>query len=504
MESVALPKVTPYLLRRADTMCARRLAEEVDGGTRSDDPVNRARLREVFLEAVRNIHAEMRAPVISDFAVIGHELEPEEQLVLAQAARWYVQLFGTRPVMLHEHGLDQPTESPRRGLRIGGWIDLAVVDSAGGKELRQFDLWCGRTPAEPTDLESVRLAVLRLSRWIGADPLRVVWTDLVRGDQREAVVGARDIDTLRSWFEERVDVVRQSIARPDAVNGPDCGQCNFVAGCPEHGSWHGRARGRWNDFRPPILRLSPTSLASWHRCPREWRNALLVVPASDAPGPTYYGDEMHALLKLVHEEGSCQDDALVSDVLVRHGADDNEQIRAGLSRHATHCPQGAVALGHEMTRARFQFRPGPPFMASARIDALWKYDDVLDAHDYKTGRAWDHKLSDDTQARVQAWVLAPMARALGLRLRISFEYLSAEVTMQPAPFEPEPEDLDGIEQELRSTVAAMRAETEFAGVADPEVCGYCRYRSICPDSAARSEPVWPVVEPDDEAAVAEA
>ena len=108
------------------------------------------------------------------------------------------------------------------------------------------------------------------------------------------------------------------------------------------------------------------------------------------------------------------------------------------------------------------------------------------------------------QARLQAWILAPMASELGLRLRISFEYLSAEVTMQPASFEPEPEDLDGIEDELRSTVAAMRAETKFAGIADADVCGYCRYRSICPDSAARSEPVWPVVEPDGEEVAAEA
>src|SRR6185436_8122880 len=147
---------------------------------------------------------------------------------------------------------------------------------------------------------------------------------------------------------------------------------------------------------------------------------------------------------------SCQDGALVSDVLLRHGADENDQIRAGLARHAEYCPQGASAIGHELTRARFQFRPGPPFMASARIDALWTHDGVLDAHDYKTGRAWDHRLSDDTQARLQAWILEPMARSLGLRLRITFEYLSSEVTMQPAPFEPEPEDLEGIEQELRS------------------------------------------------------
>ena len=88
--------------------------------------------------------------------------------------------------------------------------------------------------------------------------------------------------------------------------------------------------------------------------------------------------------------------------------------------------------------------------------------------------------------------------SLGLRLRISFEYLSPEVTTQPAPFEPEAEDVERIEQDLRSIAADMRAETEFAGVADPETCGYCRYRSICPDSAARSEPVWPVVEPEED------
>ena len=42
----------------------------------------------------------------------------------------------------------------------------------------------------------------------------------------------------------------------------------------------------------------------------------------------------------------------------------------------------------------------------------------------------------------------------------------------------------------------MRAETGFAGVADAEVCRLCRYRSICPDSAAPSVPTWTVVDDD--------
>jgi hypothetical protein len=478
-------------------MCARRLAREVEGGTRSDDPVNRARLREAFLFAAREAHAEMRAPVPSDFDGIGAGLEPEEQVVLVQAGRWYVQMFGARPVIAYDHGLDQPTESRARGVRVGGWVDLALVTADGGRELRQFDLWCGRVPAAPLELESVRLAVLRLSRWGGDDPLRVVWADLVRGILLETTVGPEVRDDLRVWFDERADVVRRAIAHPEAVNGPDCAQCNFVAGCPEHGEWHGRARGPRDDIRPPILRLSPTALAAWHRCPREWRNTILVIPPSNRPGPTAYGDRMHALLKLVHEEGSCADDALVSDVLARHGADGNEQLRAGFARHIEQCPRAADALGHEITRSRFHFR-GRPFMATARLDALWAHDGLLDAHDYKTGRAWDHTLSDDTQARLQAWVLEPLARTLGLRPRITFEYLSPEVTTQPEPFEPEPEDLQAIGEELQATVVAMHAETQFAGIGDAEVCGYCRYRSICPDTAAPSVPDWPVFETDDE------
>jgi hypothetical protein len=496
VEDAPLPKLTPYLVLRAETMCRRRLAGEVEGGTRADDPVNRSRMRDTFLTRAADVHAELRAPVTADFDGIGADREPEERAVLAQAGRWYVQMFGDRPAQWHDHGLDQPTESPARGLRVGGWVDLTLVDGDGGKELRQLDFWCGRVPADALDLAAVRFAVLRLRRWFGDDPLRVVWADLVRGNLRETVVRAADVDDLREWFDARVAVVRDAIARPDAINGPDCGQCNVVTGCAEHGSWHGRARNsRRDDFRPSILRLSPTSLARWERCPREWRNQLLVVPASDGPGPSAFGDRLHGLLRLTHEEGSCRDPALVDDVLARHQADNDEQIRTGFVRHLEQCPDGATAVGHEITRARFHPRTRP-FMASARFDALWVHDGLLDAHDYKTGRTWDHRLADDTQARLQAWVLEPLARSMGLRPRVTFEYLSPEVTAQPAPFDPEPEDLEDIGTGLLDTVIAMHAETDFAGVADPDVCRFCDYRSICPDSAAPSEPVWPMFADD--------
>ena len=124
-------------------------------------------------------------------------------------------------------------------------------------------------------------------------------------------------------------------------------------------------------------------------------------------------------------------------------------------------------------------------MATARFDALWAHDGVLDAHDYKTGQVWSDRVADDRQARLQAWVLAPLAEARGLTLRISFEHLAAEVLDDPEPFEPDADDLCAIEEELRLEVAAIRETTEFAGVADSEVCRRCRYRSICPDSPCR-------------------
>ena len=53
-------------------------------------------------------------------------------------------------------------------------------------------------------------------------------------------------------------------------------------------------------------------------------------------------------------------------------------------------------------------------------------------------------------------------------------------------------------EELHAPVLAMRAATEWPGAADLEVCGRCRYRSICPVSASPGEPVWPRFDDEDD------
>jgi hypothetical protein len=500
-----LPKVTPSLLHRADTMCARRLAREYEGGHRSHDPFHRGRLRDAFLAAAREVHAELRVPTAHDFADLGSTLFPEslpeERAVLAQAAQWYVRIFGDRPARWDDPGTDQPTE--RRGVRVGGWVDLPLRVADGSAELRQLELWGRRVPPDdPLDLPALRVAFLRLTPWLDGAPLRIVWVDLLRGLVRDRVVSPDERTSATEWFDERVAVVEARARDATTTPGADCGGCGIVSACPEHPK--GAHYGRRGDLLPGIVHITPTSIEAWRRCRREWRNRYLFnIPPSDTDPSPVHGQLVHDLLRFVHEEGTCADDTHVDDVLLRHGLDGDGRIRGEIARHTARCPTPAEALGHEVTRARFAPHPTTPFMATARIDALWLHDGVLDARDYKTGRAWSDRVADDAQARLQAWVLAPLAAQLGARLRVGFEQLAAEVLDDPEPFEPDGEDLDAIELELRSEVEAMRIEAAssapFAGIGDPEVCGRCRYRSICPDSAAESVPVWPVVENEESA-----
>jgi hypothetical protein len=370
-----------------------------------------------------------------------------------------------------------------------------VIGGDGTRELRQLDLWAGRAPVEdPLELESVWVAVLRLARWVGDDVMRVSWADLVRGERRERVVDlAVELPGLAARFDERVRVVRTRSATPVAVAGSDCGSCTTLWHCPEHPgaidvSSPRRGRGTGAIGRPGIVRLNPTALETWQRCRRDYRNHyLLALPASDDSDHADHGRLLHDVLRFVHEHGSCADDAYLTSVVDAHGGD--ELLGDELTRHARRCPSGgADAAGHELDVARFHRDPWPPFMATARVDAVWTHDGLLDARDYKTGRVWYTTLSEDPRAQLQAWVLAPRARAHGLRLRLRYEYLSPDVDEDPAAWDPDPEELRDVEERLRAVVEEVRGEHDFRGAGDAAICAHCRYRSICPDVVQRSQP----------------
>jgi PD-(D/E)XK nuclease superfamily len=337
------------------------------------------------------------------------------------------------------------------------------------------------------------VAVLRLARWAGDDPLLVSWADLVRGDRRERLVHvAAELPELSARFDEQLAAVRARIAIPDPVPGADCRTCRHVWRCPAHPDGI-NVTARRGDIRPGVISLTPTAFDAWTRCRRMWRNQyLLSVPASDDSGSPDHGQRAHDVLRFVHDHGTCHDRDHVEGVLEAHGGGD--RLRDEIARHAQRCPSPTEALGHELDVARFHKHPWPPFMATARLDAVWIHDGVLDARDYKTGKVWYPRVADDPKALVQAWVLGPAAAARGLRLRLRYEHLAAEIDDDPEPWELDTEDLDEVEERLRAQVEAMQGEGDWNGVAEDTICRTCNYRSICPDSASPGEPLWPAVD----------
>jgi hypothetical protein len=244
---------------------------------------------------------------------------------------------------------------------------------------------------------------------------------------------------------------------------------------------------------PDIVSITPTNYDDFVQCERRFLNRhLLGIPESDAGAPNETGLLAHDMLRAIHAGGSCRDSAFVADVLAGHAADD-DHVRQLVERHAQRCPSDDSTGGaHELTMARFHRGPQPMFMATARIDAIWIHDGLLDARDYKTGRLWHERVADVPAAKVQAFVLEEAARKRGLRLRLRYEYLSADVTEDPDAWEPDADDMVAIEEELRAVVERMRGN-DWKGVADAALCSRCSYRSICRDSASRGESTWPVL-----------
>jgi hypothetical protein len=240
-----------------------------------------------------------------------------------------------------------------------------------------------------------------------------------------------------------------------------------------------------------IVGLTPSAYEAFDRCPRLFYcGDLLGIAPSD---PTPSGDQgllVHDMLRRIHTTGSCHDADHVTAVLAGHGAD-SKTIESMIEHHARRCPSNAVQRGaHEQELARFHRVPVPMFMATARIDAIWVHDGLLDARDYKTSLPRQDRVCDIPAASVQVFVLARAAQRRGLRLRLRYEYLRAEVTDDPESWEPDDEELDAVEERLRATVARMWNEREWRGIGEADVCGTCRYRSICRDSATPGEPVW--------------
>lgn len=489
-----LPLLAPSTLARADDLCPRRLHEDYQCAPRTKEPFNSSRVRNAVIDGIRLLHESGgNVPEPGAAITVSAVLEPEERRVVEHALGWYPRLFDINERVTLETPLEEVTPLPRRGVRLSGIVDVCVVHEAGHRELRQLAFAQRGVPVDPLDLPAIQVAILRLAqvRWVEDEALTIVWSDLLTGAQSRASVAVpTDLAPMAAWLDTRLDVLTRRMDATRTDTGRDCTMCRYVPRCPAH-ALRGAMTTKKSDLVPGVISLSPTGLESWGRCRREWRNrALLRLPPSDPEGGTAHGLYLHQMLRFVHERGSCRDEGAVLEMLNAHDADDRviEEVR----RHVAKCPIGAESLGHEVEWVRANPMP-PVFLASARLDAVWRHGDVLDVRDYKTGARSVEVLAEDPRARLQAWVAAPRATELGLRLRVRYEHLAREVDDDPDPWEPDDDDLAQIDEELRGIVAEMRAERDWRGVNDEVICRFCRYRSICPDSAAPSEPAWPAV-----------
>jgi hypothetical protein len=231
------PKVTPYLLDTAGTMCPRRLRREYEGHNGGSDSFARFRVRERFIDKARAAHAVLRTPAAVHFPT-PDDLVAEEVAVFERCRDTYVTLFGTEAVRVVDGACDQPTVHHARRLRVAGFIDLPLEHDDGRLELRQLDFWARRQPADPLDKAAVKVAVLRLSRWAaGANGHGFVVraADLINGTVTERAVDlAHDLAPLRAWFDAQHATLQSRIATDAVAPGMDCMTCRYVAGCPAH------------------------------------------------------------------------------------------------------------------------------------------------------------------------------------------------------------------------------------------------------------------------------
>jgi hypothetical protein len=229
------PRVTPALLRWADTMCPRRLEGLYTDRRGNRPPDARFRVANRVFESARLAHLELAAPSTAAFTAVDG-LEPEERRVYEAAAHWYVALFGDRAVRAVD--LDD-WESPvdELGVRLVGPGGLPVEDAAGRREVRILRVG-GRRPVAGDPLESIegRFALMRAADWAAGGRLHLVVADLVQGALAERDVDVDDVlaGELQPWLAERVAVVRARAADPIARPGLECARCRYVAGCGAH------------------------------------------------------------------------------------------------------------------------------------------------------------------------------------------------------------------------------------------------------------------------------
>ena len=226
------PSITPFVLRTGNSWCPRRLACTLAGRATTPDFFARWRVRDHLLASAAEAHATLRRPDRACFRP-GEELVEEERAHFDAAADGYLERFGDMVALtVTGHGADAPMPSPRNKVRIGGGVDLLVVDDADAVELRQLELWHREVCADPGMSWDALCAVARLRGWLDGRPLRIVHADLLGGALDVYEWDPADAGALGQRFADRLAELRALADLEDPRPGHGCAQCGHLADCP--------------------------------------------------------------------------------------------------------------------------------------------------------------------------------------------------------------------------------------------------------------------------------
>jgi hypothetical protein len=222
-------KVTAMHLRRAERMCARRLALDQQDQRGNRSATRRFEVANRLVADARLAHTEGGPPDPRAF-VVPRDLFPEQQRVYEAGARGYLACFGGASARLVEHDA-WSTDVPGLGARLVGDVGIAL-ETDGGHELRVLRLGRGARPG--IDEVDVRVALLRSEAWATGSLSLVVADVLAATAHRVSLDVAAQLPEARAWLAERIGVLRDRTRDARPTVGADCQGCPFVAGCPPH------------------------------------------------------------------------------------------------------------------------------------------------------------------------------------------------------------------------------------------------------------------------------
>jgi CRISPR/Cas system-associated exonuclease Cas4 (RecB family) len=497
-------KYTPFTLRVGREACPRWLNFQLRGPAERSEPFNRWNIRYALLAHLGEAHRKGVSPTAAD---IGRPpdgaLLPEETWFYDRFAHTYAEVFSSEPGTTVPHGCDYPNEL--RGVSLGGAVDLLLDLGNDAMQLRQLELW-GRDVAEdPLDSWELRLALARLH---SAGVVRGSF-ELCHVDLNRATITRRelDIEGLAVGLVEEIGAaardLRSRSSSPQAVTGSSCAMCAYIPACS---AWEDSppvqtsSAAQYPRYTGRVVQLTPSSAEAWLECPRKWRaRYALGLPGWPLGERGRIGIQVHAALAWLHAAGPCANADTRRHAAATINGELDEHLLGHLDRHSRRCPSGAVGVAHALTLAELISSGPQAVMLTARVDAIWEHDGILDCRDYKTGPPRFDRVADDIGAQAQAAVLSPLAAMRGVQLRLRYEHLCEGDVEDPEYWEPDEDDVEEARDRF-SAIAEEIATSDFAGVADPTECRRCPYWKACPDSATDvldEELIITIIDPDE-------